>query len=188
MFVLAHLGIGTWMARRSVRGEQLVWVLLGTLLPDLIDKPLYYALVFATGRHGAQLGLISSTRTVGHTLLLLLALLALLPRRIGAPLALGMATHLFLDELGDLAGLVLPFARTASSGPSVLTAILFPLLGWRFPVLPYASAVQHAASIVNVWTLACEVAGAALLAWQWRTGAFALGGGRDPERAVRSRT
>jgi len=100
MFLLGHLGIGSWIAARRVRAEQLGWLLLGTLLPDLVDKPLYYALVFATGRRGAELGLVTGTRTFGHTLLLLVALWLVLPRRSGAPLALGMLTHLALDELG----------------------------------------------------------------------------------------
>src|SRR6267378_7954625 len=101
MFVFGHLGVGSWVIARRVRAEQLAWVLFGTLLADLIDKPLYYALVFATGRRGAELGLVTGTRTFGHTLLLVVLLWLLTPRRIGSPLALGMITHLALDELGD---------------------------------------------------------------------------------------
>ncbi len=93
MFVLGHLGIGSWVAARRVRAEQLAWLLFGTLLADLVDKPLYYALVLATGRRGAELGLVTGTRTFGHTLLLVVALWLLLPRRIGTPVALGMITH-----------------------------------------------------------------------------------------------
>src|SRR5262245_37964080 len=136
MFVLGHLGIGSWIAARRVRAEQLGWLLLGTLLPDLIDQPLYYALSLATGRHGRELGLISGTRTFGHTLLLVAALWLLLPRRAGTPLALGMITHLVLDELGDLLGIYFPALGTHAL-PGTLNAILFPLLGPRFPTLPY---------------------------------------------------
>jgi hypothetical protein len=178
MFLLGHLGIGSWLAARRVRAEQLAWLLLGTLLPDLIDKPLYYALVFATGRRGAELGLISGTRTFGHTLLLVAVLWLLLPRRVGRPLAIGMATHLALDELGDVLGLFLPALGTHPH-PGTITAVLFPFLGLRFPVSPFQSALEHAASLENAYVLAGEIAGAALLAWQWRAGVFTR---RPPEQ------
>src|SRR4030081_2777887 len=102
MFAPGLLGVGSWAVARRVRAEQLAWLFCGTLLADLVDKPLYYALVLASGRRGAELGLISGTRTFGHTLLLVVALWLLLPRRAGTPLALGMITHLGLDELGDV--------------------------------------------------------------------------------------
>ncbi|HWE24773.1 MAG TPA: metal-dependent hydrolase [Myxococcales bacterium] len=171
MFVLGHLGIGSFLAARRVRAEQLAWLLFGTLLPDLLDKPLYYALVVATGRRGAELGLISGTRTFGHTLLLVVALWLLLPRRIGTPLFLGMATHLFLDELGDIARSLFPALGTHPP-PHTINAILFPLLGPHFPVSPYRSALEHAQSLENAWVIAGEAVGAALLVWQWRAGVF----------------
>ena len=171
MFLLGHLGIGSWAAARRVRAEQLGWLLFGTLLPDLIDKPLYYALVLATGRHGAELGLVSGSRTFGHTLLLLVALWLVLPRRIGAPLALGMITHLVLDEVGDVLGVFLPMLGTHPH-PGTIAAILFPFLGPRFPVSPFHSMVEHLASLENAYVFAGEIAGAALLAWQWRAGVF----------------
>src|SRR6267143_2598682 len=156
MFVFGHLGVGSWVIARRVRAEQLAWVLFGTLLADLIDKPLYYALVLATGRHGAELGLVSGTRTFGHTLLLLVALWLVLPRRIGAPLALGMITHLGLDELGDILGLFLPVLRIHPH-PGTISAILFPLLGPRFPVSPFHSMVEHLASLENAYVFAGEI-------------------------------
>src|SRR5882672_347713 len=171
MFVFGHLGGRRWVIARRVRAEQLAWVLFGTLLADLIDKPLYYALVLATGRHGAELGLVSGTRTFGHTLVLVVALWLLLPRRIGTPLALGMITHLGLDELGDVLGLFVPALGTRPR-PGTITAILFPFLGLHFPVSPFRSAIKHLVSLSNAYVLAGEIAGAALLAWQWRAGLF----------------
>ena len=171
MFLLGHLGIGSWIGARRVRAEQLGWLLLGTLLPDLIDKPLYYGLSLATGRHGSELGLISGTRTFGHTLLLVVALWVLLPRRAGTPLALGMITHLALDELGDLLGIYFPALGTRAP-PGTLHAILFPFLGLRFPAFPYRNALEHLYSLENPYVVAGEIAGAALLALQWRAGVF----------------
>ena len=185
MFVLGHLGIGSWVAARRVRADQVAWLLFGTLLADLVDKPLYYALVLATGRRGAELGLITGTRTFGHTLLLVVALWLLLPRRIGTPLALGMITHLGLDELGDVLGLFAPTVGTRPH-PGTITAILFPFLGLRFPVSPFHSALEHLASLSNGYVLGGEIAGAALLAWQWRAGLFTR---RPPaERGARGST
>jgi hypothetical protein len=171
MFVLGHLGIGSWIAARRVRAEQLGWLLCGTLVADLVDKPLYYGLVLATGRRGAELGLITGTRTLGHTLLLVAVLWLLVPRRIGTPLALGMITHLGLDELGDVLGLFVPVLGTRPH-PGTITAILFPFLGLRFPVSPFRSALEHLASLSNAYIVAGEIAGAALLASQWRAGLF----------------
>ena len=171
MFLLGHLGIGSWVAARGVRAEQLGWLLFGTLLPDLVDKPLYYALVLATGRRGAELGLVTGTRTFGHTLLLVVALWLLVPRRIGAPLALGMITHLALDELGDVLGLFFPALGTRPR-PGTISAILFPFLGARFPVSPFQSALEHLASLANAYVLAGEIVGVALILWQWRAGIF----------------
>jgi hypothetical protein len=171
MFVLGHLGIGAWLGARRVRAEQIGLLLFGTLLPDLIDKPLYYALVFATGRRGAELGLVSGTRTFGHTLLLAALLWTVLPRRTGAPLVLGLLTHLALDELGDVVGFFAPMLGTRPQ-PGTVTAILFPLLGVRFPVSPFHSALEHVASLQNAYVVAGELVGAALLWWQWRAGVF----------------
>jgi len=171
MFLLGHLGIGSWVAARGVRAEQLGWLLFGTLLPDLVDKPLYYALVFATGRRGAELGLVTGTRTFGHTLLLVVLLWLLTPRRIGSPLALGMITHLALDELGDIVGLFLPALGTRPH-PGTISAILFPFLGPRFPVSPFHGLLEHLASLDNLYVLAGEIVGVALLARQWHAGVF----------------
>lgn len=170
MFILGHLGIGRALVRRWVAPGLGRWLALGTLLPDLLDKPLYYALAAATGRHGAALGLISGTRTVGHTLLLLAALRLLLGRGRGSALAAGMATHLFLDELGEVVGLVAAAAGIGErggvpGGPPTLAAVLFPLLGPRFPVYPFKDVAAHLFAQGRLWTLCGELAGALLL---WR--------------------
>ncbi len=77
MFVLGHLGIGKRLAahpyRRFSRVDKRAFF-VGALLPDLIDKPLYYGWSWLTGKHGAEAGLISGTHLFGHTGLFLLAL------------------------------------------------------------------------------------------------------------------
>lgn len=170
MFILGHLGIGRALVRRWVAPGLGRWLALGTLLPDLLDKPLYYALAAATGLRGAELGLISGTRTVGHTLLLLAALRLLLGAGRGSALAAGMATHLFLDELGEVVGLLGAAAGLGEGvgppgGPPTLAAVLFPLLGPHFPIYPFRDAAEHLFAQGRLWTLAGELAGALLL---WR--------------------
>jgi hypothetical protein len=156
------------MVRPRLGSRGLPWVLLGTILPDVLDKPLYYGLAMLTHRHGAQLGLVSSTRIFGHSLLVALLLYAVLPRRIGVPLVAGMLTHLGLDEVGDLFGHLWPSLELVHGGPDTAHAILFPLLGFEFPVSSYTTPREHLASLWNPYLAASEVLGAVLLAAQWR--------------------
>jgi hypothetical protein len=167
VFVLGHLGIGAWLARPWTRGGQLRLVLLGALLPDLIDKPLYYGLSWATGLQGAALGLISSTRTFGHTALFALAVLGALWSRGGAAIALGMATHLVLDLGGDAVALLVPSAPPRA-GPPTLAAVLWPLLGLQFPVSPFKGVGEHLLAAGNAYNVAGEAVGALLLFRLWR--------------------
>jgi hypothetical protein len=159
---LGHLGIGSRLLGRA-RARLPAWPLyLGCLLPDLLDKPLYYALSAATGRHGAALGLISSSRTVGHTGLLLLALAgaALLTRSPQlVALAAGDATHLFLDNLPDLFLLGGPLPDSSS-----LIALVFPALGVRFPIASFTSLAEHfELNVTSPYAIAGELVGGAIL-------------------------
>jgi len=142
---------------RPVARAPLAFVVLGALLPDLIDKPLYYTFVFATGKRGYEVGLISGTRTFGHTaaLLGLVILTAVLSRRrelVG--LAWGMASHLFLDNLGDLTA-----GRDALTDPTTLDGFLFPLRGWSFPISPFRSVRDHLWSVKRAYVVFGELSG-----------------------------
>lgn len=164
MFVFAHLGIGSLLVRPWTQGLRRRWVLLGTLLPDLIDKPLYYGLSWITGKHGAELGLFSGTRTFGHTgLFLILLALASFSRRslVLAALALGAASHLLLDHLSDTVGL--SGGRSAGN----IKGLLWPVLGIQFPVMPFKDATEHASVGGRPGLLAVEAFGAFLLLWDW---------------------
>src|SRR5947209_6204662 len=104
MFLLGHLGIGKKVAQPFSKGLSTRIILLGTILPDLIDKPLYYSIAWATGKQAHELGLISGTRTFGHTALFLLFIVLLgaaKKSRFLAALSLGITTHLLLDGLLD---------------------------------------------------------------------------------------
>ena len=47
MFVLGHVGIGTRVLGGLRQRLPARWLILGCLLPDLIDKPLFYLLLWA---------------------------------------------------------------------------------------------------------------------------------------------
>ena len=65
MLLFAHLGL-TLARARLIRGADLAFVLLGSMLPDIIDKPLG-TILFGTPAMG---------RIFAHTLLFLLLLAA----------------------------------------------------------------------------------------------------------------
>ena len=162
MLPLGHLGIGLQVARPLRRDLPLKPLLIGTLLPDLIDKPLYYGLSWATGRQGFDLGLISGTRTFGHTLLFAASLAAVAAAKRSktlAALALGTATHLILDVVTDI------FTRRADFSMRVLA---WPLLGWQFPGYTYSGLREHLAQYHEPFLLYAETIGAVLLIVEWR--------------------
>jgi LexA-binding, inner membrane-associated putative hydrolase len=154
MFALGHLGIGKKMAarpyRRFSRVERRAF-LCGALLPDLIDKPLFYVPFWLTGKQGPASGILSGTHLFAHTGLFLAVLFVaglIAHSRALRALAIGVATHLVLDVVGLSVGLV---------------TLLWPLFGWRFPAYPFKSLGQHLGTILNPITLTGELLGAAIL-------------------------
>jgi len=134
--------------RRRLPGR---WLYLGCLLPDLIDKPLFYVL--------GPTALLSGTRTFGHTGLFLIAwaLLALMLRRPWCiALAAGIATHFALDIVSEM-------LTSADPDSAIWLAIFYPAYG-RFPQAKFASLLEHLEiSARNVVVVAGEVVGGALL-------------------------
>ncbi len=167
MFVLGHLGIGSKLVRPWSVGLRKRWVFLGALLPDLIDKPIYYGLSLAKGLQGAELGLISGTRTFGHTALFLVLLTligAMRKSKLLAAVSLGVASHLLLDNLGD------HFAVMPDPDQSTLVALLFPFFGARFPVKPLMAEGEILSRLMNPYVLVGEILGGAILAWDfWKS-------------------
>jgi hypothetical protein len=156
VFALGHLGLGKKIAARPYARfsavEQRAFF-LGALLPDLIDKPLFYVPFWVTGRRGS---ILSGTHLFAHTGLFLagLTVAALLTRSAALrAVVVGVTTHFLLDCVG----------LTMSLG-----TLLWPFFGWRFPAFPFRSLGQHLATILNPITLAGELIGAAILLWDWR--------------------
>src|SRR5262249_35477307 len=137
-----------------------LWPLLfGTWLPDLIDKPLYYAHVTS---------FISCTRTFAHTgvFVLLLVLLAWAFRsRVVAAIAVGAATHVILDILIDQ---VHGWALTSS-----IIAACWPAFGWHFDYYGFPSLLTQLEGIVRPEILATEALGLILIIWEYRRGRLA---------------
>ena len=108
MLLFAHLGL-TLAAGRLMRWIDLAFLALGSMLPDIIDKPLGL-LAFGTPAAG---------RTISHTLLFLLVLMGLavyLKDVRLASVSAGVMAHLTLDFMWQ--------------SPAIL---FWPLLG-NFPI------------------------------------------------------
>ncbi len=178
MLILAHVGLGKWLATPWKKRLPLFPLLLGTLLPDLIDKPLYYGLAFATGKHGADLGLISGTRSIGHSILFLAMILiwaGITRSRIPLALAVGVITHLLLDNFME------PFSEFTIHSSRI--ALLFPFYDGRFPVATSSTLGGHLLLHINPFDMLGEGVGFCLLAWDfWGSGwrKRAMSGGTEP--------
>lgn len=125
MLVFAHLGLTLAAAQVFRRwNPDLAMVALGSLLPDIIDKPLGY-LVFGTLGMG---------RTISHTLLFLICLVTiaiLFNSRWLYSLSGGALAHLILDSMWKTP-----------------VTLFWPLLG-RFPIVPQMGAIDYLAKLVH---------------------------------------
>lgn len=130
MLPLAHLGIGSLLGRPFLKKIQPKWLLVGTLLPDLIDKPVFFLMgVYAYFDHG---GWVPGKRGFAHTLLFLaiLAVVGGLRRsRVLIAISIGVCTHLILDLFSKLPG--------SHGMRESLSVFLWPLMGTDFPTLSY---------------------------------------------------
>lgn len=153
--ILWHLGV-TLLAVRYVYRDpamDLRWVMVGSLLPDLIDKPLGSVLFndyFGSHRlfaHG-----------MAFPVVLFFTVLIVTGRRSGLRkgligLVIGSLFHLVLDA--------------AWAEPE---AFLWPLFGWSFPATDPSSLwplIQHMAAQPLVWV--GEAVGGSYLIYLWRT-------------------
>jgi hypothetical protein len=157
VFALGHAGIGSRMLGPLRRLLPARFVFLGCLLPDLIDKPLFYGLLWMRGHADP---LFCGTRTIGHSGLFLLALLALAAvtrSRAAWAVVAGVITHLLLDIGGEVFG-------GADPESSIWLAIFFPRFGARFPVAQFASLYEHLRiSAQSAYYIAGEIVGGAIL-------------------------
>ena len=159
MFPLGHVGIGTQLVPARIR-EQFRWVVLGCVLPDLLDKPLFVAARLLHRPGMDHWYLLRGSRLFGHTLFFLAlvffasAFLRSVPLR---AVAWGVATHLLLDLVPDFAaGFFFTFR----------TWLFWPVFGWGFPPA-YGGRLVHGIDRELATYLAGDAIGAALLVWQY---------------------
>ncbi len=152
--LLWHVGGTILIARYVFRdpGMDLRWVALGSILPDLIDKPIASILFHDT---------FQTHRIFGHALVfpVLLMVVGLVattrgtaPRRAVFGVVLGVFVHLVLDG-----------AWTAPEG------FLWPFFGWTFPPVAgsdFPTLVHR--MITDPWVWAGEAAGLGYLVYLWR--------------------
>lgn len=155
MFIFGHIGIGRKLVHPWSRRLPAVALIAGMLLPDLIDKPLYYSRIS---------DFFSCTRTVGHTGLFLVTILAIayFARSSGlAALGAGVATHLALDMFLEL------FGRDPQR--AAWMAFTWPFLNRDFAYTFIPSITSHLERLWVTPVIAAEVVGLALIAWDyWR--------------------
>jgi len=161
MFPLGHVGIGTQIVPPRIR-EQLRWrwLVLGCVLPDVVDKPLYLGAMLLRRAGEDHLDLLRGSRLFGHTLFFLALLVVAAAFLRSAPLravSWGVATHLVLDLVPDFAaGFFFQFR----------TWLFWPLFGWGFPPA-YGGRLVHGIDREYATYIAGDLLGAALLVRQY---------------------
>ncbi len=144
-----HLGGTVAVIRYSFRDDRmdLRLLLVGALLPDIIDTPVGLA----------GFGTFGGVRLFSHTILFATAVMMVVvlatrrgrPRKRWMPLAIGILTHLLLD------------AMWLDS-----ETLLWPFLGLDFAASGFGSAGELVASILTDWRVwALEIVGAGYLAY-----------------------
>jgi hypothetical protein len=154
MLVFGHVGLTIGLARVLSREVDVRWVAVAAMLPDIIDKPLRYFIAPAFTQ--------SSTRTVGHSLTVLLVsmVVVLLLRRTirgAGAVVLVLPMHLLLDGMWT---------------PDLRVSLLWPWAGNGFPRLyeegmsgVWNHLIRNLSDPVN---LAGELGGMVVLGYLWR--------------------
>ena len=153
--ILWHLGMTLLVVRYVFRdaGMDLRWVLAGSILPDVIDKPIGSILFHDTFR---------THRLFSHSVLfpvLMLAIVLVATRR-----GTGLRKGLIALTIGVFVHLVLD---AAWADPE---AFWWPLFGFEFPHVADSAFWPLLESMVtNPWVWAGEAVGAAYLGYLWHT-------------------
>jgi hypothetical protein len=154
MLLFGHVGLTIGLARAISREVDVRWVAVAAMLPDIIDKPLRYFIAPAFTQ--------SNTRTVGHSLTVLLvgiAVVLLLRRSVrgAGVIALVLPMHWLLDGMWT---------------SDLRVSLLWPWAGNEFPPL-------YEEGMLGVWhhlmhnlsdpvNLAGELGGVLILGYVWR--------------------
>ena len=152
MLALAHMGIGSAMVRTLKPSPKVSYLFVGTLLPDLIDKPLFWSLNWLRVHHFFYFNFTSwipGTRTFAHTFLFFLILLIFSVKFKKSNLNVlswGVFSHLLLDALeGILAG--------KNHFITFMKGALFPIFEFKFYSFPHHGIRDHLLSKLSTTTL-----------------------------------
>ena len=155
MFVLGHLGFSRALAQPFRTKIDLKPFFVGALLPDLIDKPIFYLFP----NH------IAGTRGYAHTLLFLMAtffVAKVFKSRIAFSIAIGVLAHLLLDNLGD-------YLHIENSLVKSYQTLFWPLAGNEFPSTVYLTMEAQANRLRSPYLMVTESIGLILLlVFTWR--------------------
>jgi hypothetical protein len=153
MLLFGHVGLTIGLARTLSREVDVRWVAVAAMLPDIIDKPLRYFIAPGFTQ--------SNTRTVGHSLTVLLVSMVvvfLLRRTIRGPgvVALMLPMHVLLDGMW---------------APDMRVSLLWPWAGNAFPPLDeegMSGVWNHLMrNLSNPVNLVGELGGILILAYLW---------------------
>jgi hypothetical protein len=155
LLFFGHIGFGHGLVTPWRRAMTFWMVTLGALLPDIIDKSLYY---LSRGHF------VSTTRTFGHTGIAVLLCWALARRyQPWLGVATGATTHVLLDLVLD------PFSPAGHGMNSEWIALTWPLHGLAFPPEPYTSLRAHLGQRLDEpLIIATEILGLTLTFWALR--------------------
>lgn len=158
MFVLGHLGFSRALVQPLRTKVDLKPFFIGALLPDLIDKPIFY--MFPDR--------IAGTRGFAHTLLFLAAtffVAKVFKSRVAYSIAIGVVAHLLLDNVGD-------YLHIENSLVKSYQTLFWPLAGFEFPSTVYLTMQAQANRLKSPYLIVTESMGFVLLAvlgWRdWR--------------------
>ena len=165
MLIFGHMGIGYKITSPLKNINHIALFFLGTLAPDIFDKSLYLVMVWLTGRHGEDIGLISGTRTFAHTLYPLMLIFLLSKSKSvykshSLEIALGMTTHLLLDCISSL--ILYP-----DKFIDYWTVLFWPMLGFKFPSTHYNNLEGFANYVFNGYLILFECIGFAILSYYY---------------------
>lgn len=155
MFVLGHLGFSRALIEPLRTKVDLRPFFLGALLPDLIDKPIFYLFP----------GIIAGTRGYAHTLLFMIVIFLVaqfFKSRVALSIAFGVLAHLLLDNVGD-------YLHIENSLVKSYQTLFWPMRGYDFPSTAYLTIVDQANRLRSPYLIITESIGFLLLSlFTWR--------------------
>ncbi len=158
MFILGHLGFGVYFGKKifsHLSSKKIFYLLSGSLLPDLIDKPLFFFLK-------NQWSWISGTRTFGHTFIFVFSLYLvgkIFKKENWKILSFACFLHIFFDHFIDIFNIDSDFSIYSNR----IAGMFWPFLGNRFLIYDFKNIEEYLFSKVRILNYILEVFGLFLI-------------------------